>query len=182
MVLKGNIYRKILVILVIAGIFISSSMAQPQSKPHRRVMKASHKLWGDHLEITAYVQATSSQADKEQLQTKDRVFFVFEKEEIKGYVISSSAKGRYDDYDYSVIFDDAGVVRQVLVTVYRSDHGAAISQKNWLSQFEGYQGGSLELGKDIDAVSGGTLSASSLLEEMERLHILISSLIDEKSP
>ena len=97
--------------------------------------------------------------------------------EIKGYLFSTRAKGRFDYFDYSIIYAGDLSVLEVFVTVYRSTHGAAICQKKWLSQFKGYRGDPLKLGSDIDAVSGGTLSATSLVSDIQRCHLFMSGWI-----
>jgi hypothetical protein len=95
-----------------------------------------------------------------------------------GYVVKTRARGRFDYFDYLVIFSPEAKVLGVAVTRYRSDHGAGICQRSWLEQFKGYSGGRLLLGKDIDGVSGGTISASSLVNDMQRCHRLVEPMLD----
>lgn len=95
---------------------------------------------------------------------------------MKGYLLRTSAKGRYDYFDYDVFYSPGLVVEGVMVTVYRSTHGAAISQKKWLSQFNGYAGGELKLGKEIDAISGATFSATSMVDDIQRCFELMTNL------
>ena len=64
----------------------------------------------------------------------------------------------------------------MMILVYRSTHGAAVCSKKWLKQFNGYSGGKLELGKDIDSVSGATISATSLVKDVERCILLMVAL------
>jgi len=99
---------------------------------------------------------------------------------VRGYIISTSAKGRFDYFDYSIIYSEDLSVIAVMVTVYRSTQGAGICQKGWLKQFTGYSGGELELGRDIDAVSGATFSASSMVKDIQRCRHLMVSLKEEK--
>jgi hypothetical protein len=176
MVLNKNIYRIGLVIILTWPILVSSSWAQGDCKLHKRELKAIHKSFGETVEIVPALSAADSTFENEHYHPGDCLYHIHDQEEVRGYLLSTSAKGRYDYFDYSVIFSHDQIVRKVIVTVYRSTHGAAICQKNWLSQFEGYKGGPLQLGKDIDAVSGGTMSASSLVRDIERTHLLLSSL------
>ena len=96
--------------------------------------------------------------------------------ELTGYMLRTRAMGRYDHFDYVVFYSPELTVKGVKVTVYRSTHGAAICQKKWLSQFEGYQGGQLVLGKDIDAISGASISAQALVGDMQRCLMLMTGL------
>lgn len=106
----------------------------------------------------------------ERLNHPDRVYVMKQQDSVLGYVMSTSAKGRYDYFDYAVAYAPDLSVLGLSILVYRSSQGAAICQKGWLSQFEGYAGEELRLGKEIDAVAGATISATSLVRDMKRAH------------
>ena len=110
------------------------------------------------------------------LKEGDQVHVIRGVEGILGYVISTHAKGRYDNFDYSVIFSEDLCVLGVLVTTYRSDHGAGICSKGWLKQFHGYQGEEIKLGKEIDSISGATISASSMVADIKRCYLVMEKL------
>jgi hypothetical protein len=180
MVLNKSIYRIGLVILLTWPFLISSSRAQGECELHKRELKEIHKFFDDDVEILPESSDTDRISKNEHYHPGDCLFQIKDREKkIRGYLLSTRAKGRHDYFDYGVIFSYDLTVRKVIVTVYRSTHGAAICQKNWLSQFEGYKGGPLELGRDIDAVSGGTLSATSLVRDIHRAFLLLSSLYPE---
>jgi hypothetical protein len=176
MVLRNGIYRIGLVIMLAWSIFISPSFAQGDCKLHKKETKAVASLFGENhgtvLENPSFLDSSAN----EYLHPGDCIYRITEQEELRGYLLSTSAKGRFDYFDYSVIFSKEKIIQKVVVTVYRSTQGAAICQKKWLSQFEEYNGGALELGPDIDAVSGGTISATSIVKDIQRCHLLISSL------
>jgi len=176
MVLRKNIKWIVLVILLAWPTFLSQAKAQLECKPHKKVVKEIIKLLGETLEVIPAYTSEDSASYGEYFHPGDCLYRITEQEEILGYLLSTSAKGRFDYFDYSVIFSEDKNVLKVIVTVYRSDHGAAICQKKWLGQFEGYHGGVLELGKDIDAVSGGTISSTSMVNDIQRSHLLLSSL------
>ncbi len=89
-------------------------------------------------------------------------FEIVQEEEVKGLLYVGSAKGRYDWFDFIVIFNTNRIIEKVEIIVYRSDHGFEIMNKSWLAQFTGTSGCEAEYGKTVDAISGATLSASSL--------------------
>jgi len=179
MVLRKNIKWIGLVILLAWPTFLSQIEGQLECKPHKKVVKEINKIFGESLEVIPVFTSEDSATYGDNFHTGDCLYRLSEQEEIRGYLLSTRAKGRFDYFDYSVIFSEDKTVLKVMVTVYRSDHGAGICQKNWLGQFEGYHGGVLELGKDIDAVSGGTISSTSMVNDIQRCHILISSLDTE---
>ncbi len=86
-----------------------------------------------------------------------------------GYLAISSAMGRYELFDYGVLYDKRRIIRKVIIFTYRSDHGYEIAGKKWLAQFEGGNGCGLIYGEDIDALSGATYSAASLTADLDLL-------------
>ena len=90
-----------------------------------------------------------------------------EKSDLNGkYVLFTSAKGRFEYFDYAMIINQGGEVEQVTIIAYRSEHGSEVTSKKWLQQFVGFKGEKLEYGKDIQAISGATKSASSLTRDI----------------
>lgn len=86
-----------------------------------------------------------------------------------GFLAVTSAIGRYDYFDYCVIFNTDLSIRKVEVMIYRSDHGYEITSKKWLKQFAGTNGCYLDYGTDIDAIAGATYSASSITSDIGQL-------------
>lgn len=71
-------------------------------------------------------------------------------------------------FDYFILFDTAGKVMQVRVFNYQATHGHGITSRGWLRQFAGYTGNKkLEPGKNIDAISGATISVRSITFDIE---------------
>jgi Na+-translocating ferredoxin:NAD+ oxidoreductase RnfG subunit len=81
-------------------------------------------------------------------------------------VVFSSAKGRYDYFDYMVILDTKREIINIRILKYRSEFGYEISNKGWLKQFYGKSSSGFEYGKNIDALSGATFSAPALVNDL----------------
>ncbi len=80
-----------------------------------------------------------------------------------GFAYVGKSKSKVSYFDYVVIFDKNLIISKVKVLVYREDHGFEITHKRWLSQFIGFNSSqSLLFKKDISAISGATISATSL--------------------
>jgi len=72
--------------------------------------------------------------------------------------------------DYIIIFNKQASVLMVKVVEYNATHGHAVTAKGWLSQFIGYAGSkSLNVGTNIDAISGATISAEAITYDIERV-------------
>ena len=126
-----------------------------------------------------FQEGSSATEITESLQDGDRAFLLRHQDLVVGYLLSTRAMGRYEYFDYLLAFAPDFSVLGLIVTVYRSSHGAAICQKKWLSQFEAYAGEELTLGKEIDAVAGATISATALVKDMNRCYQLMISLKEE---
>ncbi len=97
------------------------------------------------------------------------------KGEKQGYVIVANGMGRYDEFSFFLLTDLDKSTQMVRVVKYISDHGGEITSKKWLNQFQGYKGGTLKYGDDIQAISGATLSASSITNRIHEIIDLLNS-------
>lgn len=91
-------------------------------------------------------------------------YIVIHEKKTIGYVHFGSATGRYETFDFLVIYSSGLIIEHVEILEYRSDRGVEIMNKRWLAQFKGTNGCELEYGKSIDAISGATLSGNSLVK------------------
>jgi Na+-translocating ferredoxin:NAD+ oxidoreductase RnfG subunit len=104
---------------------------------------------------------------------KDLFFSVFKADANVGLVVLTTAKGRFDKFDFMIIYNTNYEIELIKILIYRSDYGAEITAKRWLSQFYSKQKDSLKYGSDIQAISGATLSASSLTENVNRINKIL---------
>lgn len=109
-------------------------------------------------------------------------FFEIHRKNLKvGYYYFGKAFGKADYFDYLVIFDANLIIEKVKVLTYREERGAEIASKRWLSQFNGKTTSQfLHYKKDIVAISGATISASSLTREVNKLLQTITILKENK--
>lgn len=76
---------------------------------------------------------------------------------------------RYDHFYYMTVFNINHTIMKVVVLDYQSDHGYEICSKNWLKQFIGNKGKSFEYDKNVDAISGATVSVNGIIDDMNAL-------------
>ncbi|MFY9153760.1 MAG: FMN-binding protein [Prolixibacteraceae bacterium] len=80
-------------------------------------------------------------------------------------------------FDYLIVFDSKPSVQLVKVFNYQATHGQEISVKGWLKQFQGYDGSqSLSVGKDIDAISGATVSVIGISNDIQEKTRLLKKI------
>lgn len=89
---------------------------------------------------------------------------------------SASSSSEY--FDYYIVYDPQLVVQQVKILRYQASHGQMISAPSWLKQFRGYKPGQpLEVGRQVDAISGATISVNSITFDIRKNSSILKQLI-----
>lgn len=93
-----------------------------------------------------------------------------------GWFVTDEVVGKFEKVDYAVaLAPDASVLR-VEVLRYRESHGQEIMARRWLAQFEGKTATSaLKVPRDIDGISGATLSCHHITEGVRRVTRLVAA-------
>lgn len=87
-----------------------------------------------------------------------------------GRVYVDNVIGKHEFITYAAGINDAGAVRGVEIIEYRETWGFEIRQPNWRAQFTGRTlEDPLRLGKDIENISGATLSCRNVTDGVRRL-------------
>ena len=162
-------------ILYVAGIiplllflFSSGVTGQSPEKVEKRIGKNIALAWPGQVVSLAPVEIPPAAIPEPGEQAKCELFQLHGDDGPLGILLLASAKGRYEYFDYMVLYDNTLNIIQVDILVYRSDHGYEIMNKGWLKQFIGSKGCDLVYGRDIDALSGATLSAGALTTDIQR--------------
>ena len=177
MVLRGGQKMKLIFyFFFLPGSFVLFGQGtSPTRQEHKEIARIFGKeTISEQVDLTPYRLLLTGL-----LKEADQLFRMGEKGNTAGYMLRTSARGRYENFDYTIFFSAGLSIRSVKVTIYRSSYGAAICHKKWLGQFEGYEGGELILGREIDAISGASISAQSMVEDIQRCHDLMCRLWGE---
>lgn len=96
-----------------------------------------------------------------------------------GCQVEGSTDDQTSEYfDYLVLCDSSLTVKQVKVISYMATHGQEISNRGWLGQFLGFDGTyDLEVGNQIDAISGATISVYAITHNMNQAMEQLRSLV-----
>ena len=87
-----------------------------------------------------------------------------------GCLINSEQKNEQNSefFDYFILFDSICTVKLVKIYNYQATHGHEVTAKSWLKQFIGYNGNAeLFPGKNVDAISGATISVDATAFDIE---------------
>ena len=158
--------------------------------PDKHLNKLANRVWGKHSwSAEAIVLPDSLRGDIAALR-KISVSGVEE-----GYVCYTTAYGcrvggcaspsnanaqSYETFDYVIAFDQSLAIRQIDIVSYGGEYGYEICRAGWLKQFEG-KTGSIQLGHDIDGITGATVSATFLVDDVNGLLRVMNSVVVRES-
>lgn len=109
-------------------------------------------------------------------QLKDTRFTFYEGRsngKVVGYAFIDHEIGKHQPITFVVALDTEGKVRDVDVMIYRESIGGEIKGRRFLDQFHGRDASSpLKLGKDVDSITGATLSARATTRAVRKAIVL----------
>ncbi len=128
---------------------------------------------------------THSSANKEDQQInsqKEFIFYLAEKDaSLIGVALILDEPGAWGPIRFMIRISPTFKVENVLVMKYLEIRGRPISSKDFLSQFIGKTlNDPLKLGRDIDGVSGATISSEGVIFVVKKALILCDLLIFKK--
>jgi hypothetical protein len=111
--------------------------------------------------------------------SRDRytIFVATTQGKVDGYAIVDDEQGLHQPITFATRLSPRGAVERVEIMVYREPRGDEVRDPRFRKQFEGKTAqDSLRLGRDIDAVSGATVSSASLATGVRRAAVLVEEL------
>jgi Na+-translocating ferredoxin:NAD+ oxidoreductase RnfG subunit len=115
-----------------------------------------------------------------EIQTKQRFFRnnlhiwkIYKNNSIIGTAILDNVLGKSMPISFLVIFNLNGQILNTKIIKYREPYGGEISSLNWLNQFTNRtDSSSFKIGKEIDGISGATISVNSVSIGIHKLALL----------
>ena len=84
----------------------------------------------------------------------------------------------YDVFDYAIFFDSDSRIKNIRIFRYNEDYGYEISARWFLKQFyEKKAGDNMNYNYDIDGISGATISAKSVTNDIKNVSEQVSEII-----
>lgn len=82
-------------------------------------------------------------------------------------------------FDYIIYFDTEATIKKVKIIDYNATYGYEVCSKSWLKQFIGYYGNkSLSVGKNVDGISGATISAQAIVTDIAYQTELVKNILE----
>lgn len=100
---------------------------------------------------------------------ENHLFKIESKDKIIGYAYVDKAASKTDTFEYLILLDPNLIIAKAKILMYREYYGGEIGSKRWLKQFIGKKAtDTLQYRNDIMAISGATISASSMTKAVNR--------------
>jgi Na+-translocating ferredoxin:NAD+ oxidoreductase subunit G len=105
------------------------------------------------------------------------IFEALTQGKVDGYAVIDDELGLHQPITFATRLSSRGVVDRVEIMVYREPRGDEVRDPRFRKQFEGKTAADpLRIDRDIDAVSGATISSASLATGVRRAAILVEEL------
>ncbi len=96
--------------------------------------------------------------------------------EVVGYAILDAERGQHEPIDFAVSFSPTGQVQRVEILTYREAYGDGVRADSFRAQFTGRGPSSgFRAGKDIQIVSGATISSRSISVGVKRATVVLNT-------
>jgi Na+-translocating ferredoxin:NAD+ oxidoreductase RnfG subunit len=108
------------------------------------------------------------------------IYKIHSAKKLKGIAVLDNVYGKSMPITFLVIFDPDGKIISSNIVKYREPYGGAVTNKGWNQKFEGKNASSgFVVGKDVDAISGATISVNSVAKGINKLALLIEEIKDK---
>jgi Na+-translocating ferredoxin:NAD+ oxidoreductase subunit G len=108
---------------------------------------------------------------------KYTIFVATTQGKVDGYAVVDDEMGLHQPITFATRLSARGMVERVEIMVYREPRGDEVRDTRFRKQFQGKTSHDpLRLNRDIDAVSGATVSSASLAVGVRRATILVEEL------
>ena len=96
------------------------------------------------------------------------------------YSLMDNVIGKSMPITFLVILNNEGSILASEVIKYREAYGSEVGNKNWLAQFTYFNDTTdFKVGKNIDGISGATISVNSLSKGIQKMAILFPFIKDK---
>lgn len=151
------------------------------SYAEKKVEKAIEKVWPDKKTEIHRMEVPRKAFQEEGLKKGVTELYELRNSGSRlGYLIHGKAPSRSRHFDYAILQDTELKVQKIRVLIYRESHGGEIGSKRWLKQFEGKgPDDPLRFRKEIDGISGATISARSMTRTVRKVENAMAELKKE---
>jgi len=141
-------------------------------------IQVDFKKWNPPQEIKIY---SEKKARSRFMFDHVYVWKISESNSLIGVAILDNVLGKSLPITYLTCFNMDGQLINAHIVKYREDYGYEVGNKRWLNQFIGLGINSdFIIGKNIDGISGATISVNSVTRGINRSSIIVEYLLTKK--
>ena len=167
--------KNIWIIVVLGCLFFSFDLSKVATK---KMDKTLAKLWPDQniTKKPIHVSPTNQKKLSFELQNGN-LYEIIKNTKPDAYLFLSKGFGKMNEFDYMIVYKKDLSILKVKILVYREEYGGEIGSTRWLKQFEGKNNPeNMKFGHDIQNISGATISARSLTEDVKKVTLKMIEL------
>ncbi len=150
----------ILLILLISYAFA----VMPQNELQQKFEKAIRGTYNVENFNLDEIKVSSEIVEQLSVEMNEgNLFKISQEKNLIGYAYLGTAPSKKKEFEYVVLFDENFIIKKSKVLIYRENYGLQIGTQRWLKQFIGMTPkDNIVYGENIAAISGATISASSM--------------------
>ncbi|MDF1672276.1 MAG: FMN-binding protein [Vicingaceae bacterium] len=153
-------------------VFIGTSFkAQLPKSAIKKIDKTLASIWPEQNIKKSEVILNTNDKEKLSFKLNNNTFYSISKnDKHAAYLFLARAKSKISNFDYMVVFKSDLSILKVKVLIYREEYGGEIGSKRWLKQFIGKSDPEkMKFGHDIQNISGATISARNMTQDVKKV-------------
>ena len=170
--------KKNLFIILLSSLFFAfeSFQVDLSKTAEKKINKTLADLWQGKSITKKAIDLSLENQKKLTFHIENETFYqIVVDSKITAYMVLSQGKGKMNFFDYMLVYHTDLSILKVKLLVYREEYGGEIGSERWLKQFIGKSNpDKMKFGDDIQNISGATISAQSINENIKKVtkHII----------
>jgi Na+-translocating ferredoxin:NAD+ oxidoreductase RnfG subunit len=166
--------KKIIIILSFLHLLIGSEIKEKTLQVINNYYNQDIEIQGLKFKIPKEVKKQIQNQIKQKFYRDQIYYWSIKIDDQTHYALMDNTIGKTMPITFLVIFNENKEVIHSSIIKYRESYGGEISGKNWLAQFIGMKQDSLyKHGKEIDGITGATISVKSFTKGISKLSLLL---------
>ncbi len=160
--------KKIISITTIALLSFTVIQTPFPERAYKKLDKTIGKLWNNKTITRKAILINSPELGFKVYPNS--LFKLYDGHTVIAYAYLGKANSKSAQFDYVVFFNPELKIIYSQVLIYREDYGGEIGSNRWLKQFNGkYNGQAMVFQKDIQNISGATISSRNITQGIQQL-------------
>lgn len=165
----------VLILIPVSLLFLTALNEGTEPRLNKKMDQVIKKMWKDTIvERTPFLVPPHLKPGE-----ATEIFRLTTNNQLIGYMVLNKAysckvggcsewspvedQSKYEPFYYVVIVNTDLTINKIKIIEYYSEYGYEITSKRWLAQFMGKTGCNLKYQKQIDGISGATISVKSMI-------------------